>query len=83
MLVLGVKTMLPTRDPAGSVKRAEDAEDFEEAWNLLLDLEDVDYLHEGDKIRTINFVEKAAARIKQARQPCGFWDKLFNLRECQ
>lgn len=82
VLMLGVETMLPPRDPAGPVKRAEDAENFEDAWNLLLDLEDVDYLHEQDKQRTVDFVTKAVERIKQSRRPCTFWDNLFNRRTC-
>ena len=55
----------------------------EEAQNLLLDLEDLDWLHEQDKKAAIDFVTKAAARIKESRRPCTTTDKLFNLRECK
>lgn len=82
VLVMGVEAMLPPRDPAGDVKRAEDAATVEDAWTLLLDLEDVDYLHERDKERAVEFVQRAADRIKLARNPCGFWRRLFKPSEC-
>lgn len=82
VLVLGVKAMLAPREPAGTVKLAEDAENVEQAWGLLLDLEEVDWLHEQDKLRTIDFVMKGVERIKESRRPCSTVDKLFNLREC-
>lgn len=82
VLVLGVKTLLGKREPAGTVKRAEDAQTVEQVWELTLDLEDVDWLHEQDKARAIDFTEKAAERIKASRRTCTRWDRLFNRREC-
>lgn len=83
VLVMAVETLLPTREPAGDIKLAEDAVTTGDAWNLLLDLEDVDYLHETDKLRTVEFVRRAAVRIEQSRRPCSRWDRLWNLRECR
>lgn len=80
---MAVETMLPPREPAGDVKLAEHAATVDDAWTLLLDLEDVDYLHEQDKLRTIDFVRRAAERIEQARRPCTGWDRFWNLRECR
>lgn len=78
----GVETMLPTRDPAGDIKRAEDAENFEQAWSLLLDFEDVDFLHEQDKRRAVEFVNKAVEHLREARRPCTRWEKWTNRRNC-
>lgn len=73
VLRLGVQAMLPTRDPAGEVQLAENAETNDEAWTLLLDLEEVDWLHEQDKLRVIGFVNAAVDRIIESRQPtCTF-----------
>lgn len=83
ILVMAVEAMLPERSPAGDVKHAEDATTTGTAWNLLLDLEEVDFLHEQDKIQTKDFVRKAAARIAESRRVCNKWDRLWNLRECR
>lgn len=65
--------MLPARDPSGPIQLAEQTETTEEAWLLLLDLEEVDWLHEQDKVRVIGFVNSAVERIKESRQPtCKF-----------
>ena len=82
-MVLGVRTMLPPRTPAGDVKLAENAETTEQAWNLLLDLEDVNYMHSEDKRRAIKFVTESVELIREARQPCGFWDKVLNRGTCR
>lgn len=79
---MGVETMAQTRDPAGEIKRLEDAATTGEAWNLAADLEDVDWLHEQDKARIVTFVGRAADRIKLARQPCGFWKELWKSKQC-
>lgn len=83
VLVMAVETLLPPREPAGDIKLAENAVTVEHAWTLLLDLEDIDYLHEQDKLRTIEFVRRATERIEQARRPCSGWDRFWNLRECR
>lgn len=83
VLVMGVEAMAQPREPAGDVKRAEDARTNDEAWGLLLDLEDVDWLHEYDKRRIVDFVKKATDRIKRSRQPCGWWKSLVNRSECR
>lgn len=83
VMVLGVQALLRKRSPEGEVKRAEDAVTTEQAWTLLLDLEDIDFLHEQDKEITVEFVTKAAARIKESRRPCTTFDHLFNRRECK
>lgn len=82
VMVMGIKALLPPRDPAGAL-RAEDVTTTGDAWNLLLDLEDVDYLHEQDKLRAIEFVTSAARHIEQSRRPCTGWDRFWNLRECR
>jgi len=79
---MGVEAMTKPREPAGEIKRSEDAATTGQAWNLLLDLEDVDFLHEQDKLSLRDFVTKAVERIKEARQPCSRWDNLFNRRGC-
>lgn len=80
---MGVEAILVRREPAGELKRAEDAATTGQAWNLLLDLEEVDYLHETDKAAARDFVRKAAARIGESRRVCNRWDRLWNLRECK
>ena len=74
--------MLPQRVPAGEIKLAEDAEVFEDAWNLLLDLEDLNYQHGKDKERTIEFVRQYVERMRLVRNPCGFWKRTFRPSHC-
>lgn len=83
VLTMAVETLLQPREPAGDIKLAENVTTTGQAWNLLLDLEDVDHLHETDKLRAVEFVRRAAARIEQSRRPCSRWDRLWNLRECR
>lgn len=61
----------------------ESVQNNEQAWNLLLDLDDVKWLSNKDKAAIRSFVEKAAARIKESRRTCTRMDRLFNLRECE
>ena len=82
-LVTGVETLAQPREPAGNIKRAEDVSTNGEAWTLLLDLEDVDWLHEQDKERIVEFVQRAVARIQQAREPCGWWRRTFRPSTCR
>lgn len=84
MLVLGVQTMTKPREPEGDLKNPEDVQTGEEAWNLLLDLDDIKYLLNRDKQNIREFVEKAVDRIKESyKAPCSRWDKLLNRRECK
>lgn len=83
VLVMGVETMAQSRQPAGDIKRAEDATTTGEVWNLALDLEDANWLHDQDKARIVSFVGRAADRIKLARQPCGFWKGLWDRGDCE
>lgn len=81
MLVLGVNTMT---EPRGTdLKNPEDVVDTEEAWSLLLDLDDVKWLSNRDKLGIRKFVSSAVDRIKVSLRKCSKWDRLFNLRECE
>lgn len=81
VLVLGVETMT---EPRGTeLKNPEDTKDNEEAWSLLLDLDDVKYLSNRDKAGIRSFVQKAVERIKTSRRTCSTFDRWFNLRECK
>lgn len=74
VLKLGVEAMTQPRNPQGPVARAEDAETTGQAWGLLLELEDVDYLHEQDKQNVRAFVNKAVDAIAASRVgPCRWW----------
>lgn len=78
---MGVETMT---EPRGTeLARPEDVTNNEEAWSLLLDLDDVKYLSNRDKEGIRTFVRKAVARIKESRRTCSSFDRLFNLRECK
>lgn len=81
VLVLGVQSMTEPR--GNDLKNPEDVRDTEEAWNLLLDLDDIKWLSNWDKASIRGFVEKAVARIKESRRTCSRFDRLFNLRECK
>jgi hypothetical protein len=81
VLVLGVQTMTEPR--GNDLKNPEDVRDTEEAWNLLLDLDDIKWLSNRDKAGIRGFVEKAVERIKISRRTCSGFDRLFNLRECK
>ena len=83
VLVMGVETMAQSRHPAGEIKRAEDARTTGEVWNLALDLEDANWMHDQDKARIVKFVGRAADRIKLARQPCSFWQSLWKSNRCE
>lgn len=81
VLVLGVQTMT---EPRGTdLKNPEDVQTNEEAWNLLLDLDDVKFLSNRDKSSVRGFVEKSVERIKESRRVCTRWDRFWNLRECK
>lgn len=80
VLVMGVQEM--TQPRGTELKNPEDVQGTGEAWNLLLDLDDVKYLSNRDKASIRRFVEKAASRIKESRRECSRFDRFFNLREC-
>lgn len=83
VLVLGVETMAKKREPAGDVKRAEDAQNVGDVWGLAMDLEEVDWLHEEDKLNIVEFVTKAVERIKESYRECSQLDRFLNRRECR
>lgn len=80
VLVMGVEVMTEPRGE--NYKNPEDVKDTEEAWNLLLDLDDVKWLSNRDKAGIRKFVKGAVERIKVSRQTCTYWDRVWNLREC-
>lgn len=80
VLVLGVQTMTEPRGE--NYKNPEDVTDTEDAWNLLLDLDDVKWLSNRDKAGIRRFVEKSVESIKKSRIQCSYWDRVWNLREC-
>lgn len=80
VLVLGVQTMTEPRGE--NFKNPEDVTDTEDAWNLLLDLDDVKWLSNRDKLGIRTFVTKSVDAIKKSRRVCTRWDRILNLREC-
>lgn len=46
------------------------------------DLEDGFYQSEQDKKRGARLLEQGALRLKQARNPCGFFKRVFKPKEC-
>ena len=74
LVKLGVRTLAQSREPAGEVKWVKDAETGGQVFDLALDLEDVDYLHERDKELIVDFVDRAMDLIGLARNPCTFFD---------
>ena len=80
VLVMGVDAMT---EPRGEeLKNPEDVTDTEEAWNLLLDLDDIKWLSNRDKAGIRKFVRGAVDRIKLSRRECTTFDRWFNRREC-
>lgn len=78
---LGVEALTQPREPAGEVQRSEDAATAGQAWDLLLDLEDLDYLHEQDKHRLRVFVNKSLDAIAASRaEPCRWWQRACHAR---
>lgn len=62
------------RQPQGAVTRAEDATNGQEAFGLLIALEDTNWLQNDDKRRTRVFVDTATRRIELSRLPsCSWW----------
>lgn len=62
------------------IRNPEDAATDEQAWNLLLELDDVKYLSNEDKKRIFNFVDSAVKAIDKARQPACRWFQ-FNCKK--
>lgn len=84
MLVLGVQTMTKPREVEGDIKNPEDVQTGEQAWSLLLDLDDIRWLSNRDKAGIREFVEGAAERIKQSyKAPCSWWGNLWNREGCR
>lgn len=80
VLVMGVDAMTEPRGE--NLKQPENVTDTEEAWHLLLDLDDVKWLSNRDKAGIRKFVRGAVERIKESRKACTSFDRWFNLREC-
>jgi len=69
-----VQQLTRERQPQGAVTRAEDAKDGQEAFGLLIALEDTNWLQNDDKRRTREFVNTATRRIELSRLPtCSWW----------
>lgn len=66
--------MAQPREPTGSIKKSTQVRTNGQAFDLMLDLEDVDYLHEIDKVKIVEFVDKAMTRIALARNPCWWFE---------
>lgn len=82
VMVMGVEALAQPREPSGDVKRVEDAATAGQVFNLALDLEEVDWLHEEDKKRIVWFVQRATERIKTARNPCSWWERVRRVPRC-
>lgn len=61
------------RQPQGPVTRAEDATNGQEAFGLLIALEDTNWLQNDDKRRLRRFVNAATSRIELSRLPTCSW----------
>lgn len=70
---LGVRALAQPREPQGAVTKPEDAATTEQAWNLLLELDDIKYLSNGDKARIATFVDQAVTAIQKSRQLACRW----------
>lgn len=71
---MGVEALTRERQPTGAIQRAEDAANGEQAFALLIALEDTNWLQNDDKRRTREFVNKATRRIELSRLPtCSWW----------
>jgi hypothetical protein len=75
LLTIGVEELTREREPQSRVTRAEDVTTVEEAGELLIALEDVDWLHEDDKRRLRRFVTRSVERIRISLEPpCQWWN---------
>lgn len=73
LLRLGVSELTRERQPQGPVTRAEDATNGQEAFGLLIALEDTNWLQNDDKRRIDRFVKSATQRIELSRLPSCSW----------
>lgn len=74
LLRLGINSMTEHREPSGAVRNPDEAETTEQAWNLLLELDDIKHLSNGDKDRIRKFANDAIDIIEESRLPeCRFY----------
>jgi len=74
LLKLGVHQLTQPRVVPGPIQHPDQAETTEQVWNLSLDLDDVHWLGEGDKVRVRDFVDQAVKLIAESRMaPCKLW----------
>lgn len=76
VLRLGVKALAQPREVQGAIQNPEDAENTEQAWDLLLKLDDIKYLSNGDKQRIYTFVDDSLKLIAKSRQRVCRWYQL-------
>ena len=71
---LGVKALAQPREPQGAVRNPDEAESTEQAWNLLLELDDIKFHSNGDKHRNYEYGDEAVKTIAKSRQrACRFY----------
>lgn len=73
---LGVKALAQPREPQGAIRNPEDATTNEQAFDLLLQLDDIKYLSNEDKRRIYEFVDAAVKAIAKSRQQTCRWYQL-------
>lgn len=79
----GVKRKLPARHlPNGKLYCYEASKNVGALKDCAGDLEDHVYNREGDVQDAIDFVHYTVARLKVARNQCGFWGRLFKPQKC-
>lgn len=79
----GMKRILAPRTlPNGKTYCLELATTQEAQDECAGDLEDAFFLSEQDKRSGIALFDKFMARLKLARNPCGFWARTFNRERC-
>jgi hypothetical protein len=75
---------LPKRNLAnGKLYCIEDAVTQQQHDECDLDLEDNVFVREQDRIEALALLRKAVRRIELARNPCGFFKRVFNRSACE
>lgn len=78
-----VERALPTRNLSnGKLYCIEDAVTQQQHDACDLDLEDNVFVREQDRIEALALLHRALRRVELARNPCGFFKRIFNRDEC-
>lgn len=82
-MLAGVKEQATHRKlPNGKTYCVEDSSDNGELVDCGSDLESALKDSNDDKDRIITITQQAVRRIELSLNPCGFWRRIFNRREC-